>query len=496
MLLECVPNFSEGRDRATVDAIVAAALSARGTALLDRHEDADHNRSVLTLAGAPEAVAEAAFRATREAVARIDLRHHKGAHPRVGAVDVIPFVPLEGATLELATEVAQKTAERIASELGVPVYLYEQNATRPERRALPLLRNKGFEKLSQLALEDPTRWAPDLGPKRLHETAGASFVGARFFLVAFNVDLESEKVTIAESIAQAIRESSGGMPAVRAKGFALPSKQRVQVSVNLVDFRKTGVAAAYRAIEELAAKRGVKIARSELVGLLPLEALERAGEDLLKLEGLVQGRKVLERRLRSELPPTPAGELARYLDAIAAPAHAPGGGSAGALAAALGQACFEKARKLSEGKFDAIAALSTALALADRMKPMARWLALAANDERAFAEYAASWTLPKGDPRKAAAAQANVDAALEVARTAAGLAAAAALVAEKGNPNLVNDAALAGELALAAVRGARWNALSTRRKDAPLRLELDGLLADAEAACARSRAAADGKAAP
>jgi glutamate formiminotransferase len=489
MLVECVPNISEGRNAATIDAIARAALSVRFVALLDRHVDRDHNRSVLTLAGPPDAVAEAAFRAAKEAVARIDLRSHEGAHPRAGAADVIPFVPLEGATLELAVELARSTGERIARELGVAVYFYEAAALRPERRPLPFIRNKGFEELSRLVKEDPARWAPDLGPAELHPSAGASSVGARTFLVAWNVDLESKDLALAKTIAREVRESSGGLRGVRAKGFALESQGRVQVSLNLVDFHETSVARAFREVERLAQKHGVAIARSELVGLIPQEALDQAGAELLRLEGFHGAERVLERRLARALPPQPSGELSRYLEAIAAPGHAPGGGSAGALAAALGHACLEKARALSAGKGELEAVELERIAR--ELGPIARWLERAARDERAFADFAATWSAPKGDPAKATAARENVEAALDVARAASSLAEAATLVAERGNPNLVNDAALAAELALAAVRGARWNALATRRKDDALRSELDGLLVRVEDTCRRTRAAAD-----
>ena len=487
MLLECVPNFSEGRDDAVIDAIASAAR-APGVALLDVHRDRDHNRSVLTLAGAPDALSEGVFRAVREAVMRIDLSRHAGVHPRIGAADVIPFVPLEGATMELAVETAERTAERIARELGLPIFFYEEAARRPERRALPEIRNRGFEKMRELVASDPA-WRPDLGPQALHATAGAACVGARFFLVAFNVDLESGDLEAAKEIARAVRESSGGLPALRAKAFELASRKRVQVSCNLVDFRKTGLARAFSEIENQARARGIAVARSELVGLVPRAALEDAGAALLRLEGFEAASRVLERRLAAELPLTPSGELPRYLDAIAAKGHSPGGGSAGALAAALGHACFEKARVLgAKGKLSA----SELDALGASLVPRARWFDFAAEDERAFSELAASWKLEKGDPRKKVAADRSIACALEVARAASALALAAAKLAREGNPNLVNDAALAAELALAAVRGARWNALSTRRKDAALRSELDALLEVAERSAREARSAAEG----
>ncbi|MBI3723208.1 glutamate formimidoyltransferase [bacterium] len=491
MLLECVPNFSEGRDARTIEAIAGAALSVRGVALLDAHRDPDHNRSVLTLAGAPDALAEAVFRSVREAVSRIDLRSQQGEHPRVGAADVIPFVPLEGASMELAVTLARRTGERIARELSVPVFFYEEAAQREDRRALPDIRNQGFLELSRNVKEKPALWKPDLGPAELHPSAGASCVGARFFLVAWNVDLESEDLALAKEIARGVRESSGGFPGVRAKAFRLASQRRVQVSLNLVDYRKTSVARAFLEVERLAQARGARIARSELVGLIPEEALEASGAELLRLEGFRGAERVLERRLREKLPPSPAGELSRYLAAIASREHAPGGGSAGALAAALGRACLEKARLLSSGKGQLDdAALAK---IADGLGSPERFLALAQDDERAFADLAATWALPKGDPRKKEAAEAAIATDLRAASAACELALAAARVAESGNPNLVNDAALACELALACVRVARWNALATRSKDAKLRADLDALLALVEGASERSRKAAEAR---
>ena len=388
---------------------------------------------------------------------------------------MIPFVPLADMTMAQAVSLAVETGERIWRELGVPVFLYEEAARRPERRALPHVRNQGFEALSRRVAEEA--WKPDLGD-RLHVSAGAVCVGARFFLVAFNVDLESEDLAVAQAIAKEVRESSGGLPAVRAKGFRLASQKRVQVSLNLVDHRVTGIARAFLEVSRRAEARGVRVARTELVGLVPEAALEAAAVAMLRLEGA--GERVLERRLAA-LPATP-DQFARYLEAIAAPGHAPGGGSAGAMAAALGHACLEKARALSPGKLDS---------LGDSLGKPARWLALAAEDGRAFAELADTWSLPKGDPRKRVAADASVRVALEVARAAVALAEGAARVARDGNKNLVNDAALAAELALAAVRGARWNALGTRRKDATLRAEVNALLARAEAAAVTAREAAE-----
>lgn len=271
-IVECVPNFSEGRRKEVVDAIVASIASVSGVHLLDTEMDPDHNRSVITFVGDRPSVAEAALRAAARAVALIDMNHHKGEHPRVGALDVLPFVPIAGVTMEDCVAIARAVGRRIADELHVPVYLYESAATRPDRKALPDLRRGEYEGLRTAIETDPDR-KPDFGPAKLHSTAGACIVGARPILIAWNVNLRTTDIGIAKRIAKGIRESDGGLPAVRAKGFALADRGLVQVSMNMVDYRKTSLVKAYEAIRELAAKEGVEIAESEIVGLVPLDAI-------------------------------------------------------------------------------------------------------------------------------------------------------------------------------------------------------------------------------
>jgi len=294
-IVECVPNFSEGRRTEVVDAIVDAIASVTDVRVLDREMDADHNRSVITLVGTRTAVAEAAFRGAKSAVASIDMNHHKGEHPRVGALDVLPFVPIAGVTMEDCVALARSVGKRIADELHVPVYLYEAAATRPERRALPDVRRGEYEGLKTAIETDPDR-KPDFGPARLHPTAGASIVGARPILIAWNVNLRSTDIGIAKRIAKAIRESDGGLPAVRAKGFALTDRGLVQVSMNMVDYRKTSLATAYEAIRGLAAKEGVEIAESEVIGLVPLDAIVEGATQYFKLPRFHRNQ-VLEARL-------------------------------------------------------------------------------------------------------------------------------------------------------------------------------------------------------
>ncbi len=282
-----MPNFSEGRDDAVIAELARAAASVPGAALLDKTSDADHNRTVLTIAGRPDAVAEAALAAVRVAVARIDLTRHTGVHPRLGAADVIPFVPVRGITLEHCAELARGFGQRLWDELRVPVCLYEAAARRPECARL--------ENVRKLAAAGSL--APDIGNAR-HPSAGASVVGARKFLVAWNINLESRDLAAAREIARAIRESSGGLPAVKALGFALESRGEVQVSINLVDFEKTPLHVVFHAVERECRGRGIGVAGSELIGMIPAAALRASdGHDLRWLN--LRPDLVLENRLAS-----------------------------------------------------------------------------------------------------------------------------------------------------------------------------------------------------
>jgi glutamate formiminotransferase len=262
-LIECVANFSEGRDSRTVQAIQQAIALVPDVMLLRWEMDPDHNRSVITFAGPPEVVAEGALRGISAAVERIDLRRHSGVHPRIGAADVVPFVPLAGITLEDCAAIARRTGEQVWKRLGVPVYFYEAAATSPERAPLENVRRGGFERPAL---------APDLGGPTLHPSAGACAIGARKLLVAFNVNLASMDVAIAKAIARKIRASSGGLPFVKAMGVPLPSRNLVQVSMNLIDFEQTPLRRVYDAVSQEAAARGVSIAGTQIVGLVPRRA--------------------------------------------------------------------------------------------------------------------------------------------------------------------------------------------------------------------------------
>jgi len=299
-LVESVPNFSEGRRAEVVDEIVDAFARAHPDVLvLDRSSDRDHNRSVLTLAGPGEALVEAAAAGAAACARLIDLTGQTGAHPRMGALDVLPFVPLGQVSTAECVALAEAAGRRLAAEVGVPVYLYGAAARRPERASLPAVRGRGFEELLRSAATDPAR-APDLGGPAPHPTAGATAVGVRPFLVAYNVGLATSDPAVARRIAAAVRERDGGLPAVRALGFALPGRGMVQVSMNLLDFRVTPPAAAFAAVARLAELAGVRVAGSELVGLAPEAAFEGTDPAALKLRDFSPDRLV-EERIRKAL---------------------------------------------------------------------------------------------------------------------------------------------------------------------------------------------------
>jgi len=282
-LIECVPNFSEGRDPARIDALVAAMSAISGAAVLDRHSDFDHHRSVITLAGAPEAVAAAAVRGIGKAAELIDLGSHAGAHPRMGAIDVLPFVPLEGVTMEECVALAHRVGREIWERYAIPIYFYEAAAIRPDRRNLEDIRRGQFEGLREEAVRNPDR-APDIGGPQLHPTAGAIAVGARKMLIAYNILLSTPDASIAKQIARAIRYSSGGLRHVKAIGLELKTRGRAQVSINLTDFEETPLHRVFEMVRLEAERHGCTIVGTEIVGLAPRKALEMAAAYFLRLE--------------------------------------------------------------------------------------------------------------------------------------------------------------------------------------------------------------------
>jgi glutamate formiminotransferase len=281
-LVECVPNFSEGRNPETVQQIAAAIGAVDTACILDRHIDPDHNRSVITFVATPERIVEAAVAGVRRASELIDMRRHDGVHPRLGATDVLPFVPIHGVTMDDCVRLAHEAGEKIARELSIPVYYYERAALRADRVNLEDVRRGAYESLLEQIATNPDR-APDVGPFRVHDSAGAIVVGARPFLIAFNVVLRSDDVSVARQIARAIRARNGGLPCLKALGFELRTRNLVQVSMNLVNYEVTGMGAAYDAVQREAEALGVAIDSAEIVGLVPQSALDREAEYFRKL---------------------------------------------------------------------------------------------------------------------------------------------------------------------------------------------------------------------
>lgn len=296
-IVECVPNFSEGRRTETVQRLSETIESVESAVVLGTHLDTDHNRSVITFVASPENIVEAAVRVVAMASKLIDLRQHAGVHPRLGATDVLPFVPVRGVTMAECVRFAHEAGQRIAGELGIPVYFYEHAALRPDRAKLENVRRHGFEELRELIGSDPDR-EPDAGALRVHETAGAIAIGARPFLIAFNVNLRTSDIAVARRVARAVRTRDGGLPAVKALGFELKSRGIVQVSMNLVNYEVTGMAQAFLAVRREATLHGVEIAGTEIVGLVPEAALEKTAAYFPLLENFTEGT-VLENRIKA-----------------------------------------------------------------------------------------------------------------------------------------------------------------------------------------------------
>ncbi len=294
-LVECVPNFSEGRNSETVATLARGIETVETACVLDSHIDPDHNRSVITFVAAPEKIVDAAVAVVARAADLIDMRAHKGEHPRLGATDVLPFIPISGVTMEDCVRLAHQAGKRIAKELSIPVFFYEQAALKPDRVNLEDVRRGALELLREQIAVAPER-APDVGPLVVHETAGAIAVGARPFLIAFNVNLKTHDVAVAKQIARTVRARHGGLPFVKALGFTLSTRGLVQVSMNLVNYETTGMTAAYNAVRAEAVRLGVEIDSTEIVGLVPEKALDSEADYFQKLENFSED-KILEHRL-------------------------------------------------------------------------------------------------------------------------------------------------------------------------------------------------------
>jgi len=484
-LIECVPNFSEGRRPEVVDAIRDAIAGVTGAHVLDSSADASHNRCVITFVAPIDVVVEAAFAGIREAQRRIDLTTHSGEHPRMGAADVVPFIPLEGATMEDCIALARELGERVGNELGIPVFLYERAATRPDRENLADVRRGEFEGIREDMAA--SRRTPDFGPPTMHPTAGAVAIGARPFLVAYNVYLgPASNMPVAKEVAKALRGSSGGLRYVKAMGFEVDGQ--AQVSMNLVDTEKTPLHRVFDMVKMEAEAHGVSPTWSEIVGLVPERVLFAAAARHIQLREFTPD-VVLDRKVREAIS---GGEsLSEFVGSVASPSPTPGGGSVAAHVGALGAALAQMVAGLTIGKKKYAAVDAEMREIAVRAAAVGNTLAtLVARDASAYAIVAAAYKLPADSVAEQALKTARTDAALvhaaevplETARACAEVAQLALEVAERGNTNAASDAGVAALLAEAGCAGACFNvrinvvAMSDRKNGTPLAESASGVL--------------------
>ncbi len=465
-LVECVPNFSEGRDAAKVDAIVDS-MKVPGVFLLDREMDADHNRCVITLVGERDAIQEAAIRGVGKAAELIDLTKHQGAHPRMGATDVVPFIPITGVTIEDCVAMAKHVGAEIAQRFQIPVYLYEAAAASPERQNLENIRRGQFEGIRAEIATNPAR-KPDFGEARVHPTAGATVVGARKFLIAYNVFLNTTDVEIAKKIAKAVRFSTGGLRFVKGSGFLV--RGSAQVSMNLTDFEQTPIHRVFEFVKREAARYGAVPVSSEIVGLIPKQALEQAAEWFLQVENF-DSSLILENRLAAVMggkmaPGGPSADLRAgvepFIEQLAAPTATPGGGSAAAAAGAMAAGLAGMVASMSRGKKaylqfteplnQAIARLTT---LREELKSAID--ADADSYNVVMKAYRAAKESAEGASLINSALRQATSVPLGVAEKSAEVAQIVSALIPVSNPNMSSDLTTATALARAAVTGALAN---------------------------------------
>jgi glutamate formiminotransferase/formiminotetrahydrofolate cyclodeaminase len=466
-IVECVPNFSEGRDRRIVDQIVEAILAIPGLCIMDMEMDADHNRSVITFVGEKEQVGEGALRAIGKAAELIDLTRHQGSHPRIGATDVVPFIPVRNVSLEECVSIARMVGEETARRFGIPVYLYEAAAGRPERMQLENIRRGQFEGLSREIAASPERY-PDFGMPRIHPTAGATVVGARKFLIAYNINLDTPDISIAKEIARKIRQSGGGLQCVKAMGVDLKSQGVAQVSMNLTDFEQTSMAKAFEAVKLEANRCGVDIRNSEVVGLVPQAALDGAGEHFLRIDRF-RPEMIFENRLQALLEQQQTLvdlSVTAFLDSVSQKTAAPGGGSVAALAGALAASLGRMVTEFSFSKMEAGESQAKLRELLEKFKDAHGALRLAVQqDSDAYAGVEAALKMPKISVDEKKDRQDRMQRALRtaalvpmsVAEAAVGILHLFHQLEAVSNPNLRSDLKTGVAMAHAAIRGALAN---------------------------------------
>jgi glutamate formiminotransferase/formiminotetrahydrofolate cyclodeaminase len=461
-IVECVPNFSEGRRADVLDRIVKAMTDVDGVQLLDREMDADHNRAVVSLIGPPDAVSEGVFQGMKTAAELINLDEHIGEHPRMGATDVVPFIPITEMTMDECVTLARELGRRVGDELGIPVYLYEKAATRPDRENLAEVRRGQYEGMKEQIEKNADR-APDFGPCKMG-TAGATAIGARMPLVAYNVYLDTDDIKIANKIAKAVRSRSGGYRDVKALGFEIRDRGCVQISMNLVNYKGSPIHRVFETIKSEAERWGTRVVSSEVVGLVPTEALSRVAEHYLRIENFDVGQ-ILEMKMMGMGMKSEVG-VGKFLDTVASRKPAPGGGSVssllGALASALASMVVRltyKKRKFADVKEELTEVLTNSESKRRELTDLIK------TDAEAFDAVMAAFKMHEdNDEEKAAKAAAVQEATvgatqvpLTVMRTASDVLPLLRTVAERGNPNSVSDAGVGALAAKAAIQGARLN---------------------------------------
>ncbi len=462
-IVECVPNFSEGRRPEIIDEIVAEITKIKGVTLIDKEMDPSHNRAVVTFIGPPQAAKQAAFNSIKKAAELIDLNKHEGEHPRMGACDVCPFIPIQDMTTEECVQLAKELGNKVGEKLEIPVFLYEDAATREDRRNLAKIRKGQFEGLRDLIGKDPDK-TPDFGPNRIHPTAGAIAIGARFFLIAYNVNLNTTDVEIAKEIAKAIRESGGGFPNVKGMGFELADRGLSQVSMNMTDYRVTSLATVYKEIERRAAEKGIEVVESEIVGLIPLPAVVQSFCEMLKVK-VWDDKQIIENSIPA--PPPHPFEAPRYFcDELASSAPTPGGGSVAALAGCLA-GCLNQMvcnltigkKKYAEVEDEMKGYLTQVKELSDKLYNMMQ------KDADAFDAVMASFKLPKETEEEKAKRSEEIQRATMVAtqvpfetmELAMEVLRLSKVIGEKGNKNALSDAKSAAVMARGAIYCAGLN---------------------------------------
>lgn len=484
-LIECIPNFSEARRPEVVEAIISAITSVEGVRVLDRHSDLDHNRTVVTMVGSPESIEEAAFQAISKAQQLINLEQHQGAHPRIGATDVVPFVPISGVTMPECVELARRLGKRVGDELSIPVYLYEEAATTLERQNLEYIRRGQYEGLKEEIESVPER-KPDFGPSKLG-SAGATVIGARAPLIAFNIYLTSSDPEIANKVARAVRNSSGGLRFVKGMGVLVDGM--AQVSMNLTNYKKTPIFRVVEMVRREAQRYGVGIHHSELVGLIPQAALVDTAVWYTQLDQF-DPEQILESRLYNAQVDTAVEAENRYtfLDELASGTPTPGGGSAAAYTAAEAAALVAMVCRVTIGKKAYAGVEGRMFEIIEKAEELRRELTIAVEqDAAAFNTFMQALRLPKNNEeekqqREDAMEQATLGAAI-IPHRVAGLAMQVLRLAgeavEIGNLNAISDAASASYLAVAAVKSAAMN-VKINRNSLRQPTSADHLLQDIE----------------